>query len=664
MTKKTKFALIGLDSAIPSFVRKYFDMGILPNMRALAEEGTFSEILPVFPSHTAANWNTIATGAWPNTHGVTDMAIHLPGTPLTEVVSGFYSNLCQAEQLWKTAERSGKASILMKYIASWPPNIKNGIQVEGFGAPGGPGARPWGSSPLALSNSSCFSTLQMQNATQVSFTEPILVTPSPGQSGSRDSHDGQQPVAAEIKVGPHIGGGIPYTVTLQPSDHSGYEAAHITKSGSKEKEGSFVLKKGQISEWQIEDFDVDGKTVKASYRMKLVDLGSSSEPGSARSENGRGQKDAPTFRLFVSQIFPLEGWTYPDSIAHELVAKCGPFLESISHFPFAFGWTDENTFLDDLEYQAKWMTKATMYLMSSYSWDLYMTQWHGIDNAQHAFLRFDKSVLTPSQQELSERVVRRSYEIADDFVGGIAKSSGIATADGTIDGSNGHDDVHTFVISDHGHVMGKRRFFINQFLYEQGLIKLKRDQSTGKVSVDWSKTQAFAQGMVSVYVNLKGRDPEGSVKPGKEYEDLVDRIIEILYDVKDPLNGKRPFRLALSNRDSEFLGLSGERTGDVVTAVNPVYVPDNRMKFSGDLFENLNTGLPDGSIHGQQLPSVDLGEFGSIRSVLIAWGPTIKRGHVMKKAVKMVDIAPTISHILGIPAPKHSEGRVIHELFA
>jgi predicted AlkP superfamily phosphohydrolase/phosphomutase len=212
--------------------------------------------------------------------------------------------------------------------------------------------------------------------------------------------------------------------------------------------------------------------------------------------------------------------------------------------------------------------------------------------------------------------------------------------------------------------MGKRRFFINQFLYEQGLIKLKRDRTTGKPAVDWSKTQAFAQGMVSVYVNLKGRDPEGAVQPGKEYEDLVNRLIDLLYDVKDPLNGQRPFRLALSNSDSEFLGLSGDRTGDVITAVNPVYVPDNRMRFTGDLFENLNTGLPDGSIHGQQLPSVDLGEYGSIRSVLIAWGPTIRKGHVMQKPVRMVDIAPTISHILGIPAPKHSEGRVLHEIFA
>jgi predicted AlkP superfamily phosphohydrolase/phosphomutase len=211
--------------------------------------------------------------------------------------------------------------------------------------------------------------------------------------------------------------------------------------------------------------------------------------------------------------------------------------------------------------------------------------------------------------------------------------------------------------------MGKRRFFINQYLYEQGLIKLKTDPASRKITVDWSKTQAFAQGMVSVYVNLKGREPSGSVEPGKEYEDLVERLIELLYDVKDPQNGRRPFRLALSNRDSEYLGLSGERTGDVILAVNPVYVPDNRMRFTGDLFENLKTGLPDGSIHGQQLPSVDLGEFGTIRSLLIATGPTIKKGYEMKRPVKMVDIAPTIAHCLDLPPPRDCEGAVIRELF-
>jgi predicted AlkP superfamily phosphohydrolase/phosphomutase len=486
----------------------------------------------------------------------------------------------------------------------------------------------------------------------------MLVTSNPGQSDSAVRGQEAQTFATEIKVGPHIGGGISYALTLHESNGAGYDSVLISKPGY--EQGRFVLKKGQISEWQVEEFDVKGKKVRASFRMKLIEIGNSDKTDLTK-ENTEAKA---RFKLFVSQIFPLDGWSFPEHIAQELVQECGPFLESISHFPFAFGWTDENTFLEDLDYQAKWMTRATARLMSRYDWDLYMTQWHGIDNAEHAFLRFDKSVLTPVQQEMSDRVVRRSYEIADQFVGSIAQSAGVTTANGTINGRDCHGNVYAFVISDHGHVMGKRRFFMNQYLYEQGLIKLKRDRSNGKVAVDWSKTRAFAQGMVSVYVNLKGRDPEGSVEPGKEYEDLVNHIIDLLYDVKDPLNGQRPFRLALSNRDSEFLGLSGDRTGDVVTAVNPVYVPDNRMRFTGELFENLNTGLPDGSIHGQQLPSVDLGEFGSIRSVLIAWGPKIKKGHVMEKPVKMVDIAPTISHILGIPAPKHNEGRVLHELFA
>jgi predicted AlkP superfamily phosphohydrolase/phosphomutase len=302
------------------------------------------------------------------------------------------------------------------------------------------------------------------------------------------------------------------------------------------------------------------------------------------------------------------------------------------------------------------MGNATEYLMANNDWDLYMTQWHGIDNTQHAFLRFDKSVLSEYERELSERVVLRSYEIADDYVGQVAKAAAANHNGGT-------EEVYTFVISDHGHVMGKRRFFINQYLYEQGLIKLKRDHSTGKITIDWNKTQAFAQGMVSLYINLKSREPNGVVLPGKEYEDLVEKLIDLLYDLKDPKTGQRAIRLALSNRDSEFLGLGGDRTGDIIFAVSPTYVADNRIRFSGELFENLKTGLPDGSIHGQQLPSVDLREYGTIRSLLIAHGPNIKKGYKMEKPVKMVDIAPTIAYLLNMPAPKNCEGTIIRDLF-
>ena len=628
----TKVVLIGLDAAIPTLVQKYFKMGKLPNMRKLASKGTWSEIIPAYPTHTASNWNTVSTGAWPKTHGVTDMVVHLPGTHLTEIKSGFFSDLCQAEQIWKTAERFDKKSILLKYIASWPPNIKKGLQVEGFGAPGGPGARPWGSSPLSISNSACYCTTPLENSIIVSFSQANL---SQWKNNTNQSH--LPPMESEIRIGPI--GGVTYNILLLALESKNeYDTILITKN--KETEKGFFLKKGQLSDWVIEVFEVNEKPIKASFRMKLIDTSIS---------------EKITFKLFVSQVFPLEGWTFPNHLAKELVERFGPFLESISHFPYVFGWIDEKTYLDDANYQAKWMGGATDYLMSKDEWDLYMTQWHGIDNTQHAFLRFDKSVLTEQESKTCDDVVLKTYEIADELVGDIVQATEKA--------KKKDPDIYTLVVSDHGHVMGKRRFFINAYLYQKGLIKLKKDPSTNKITVDWENTQAFSQGMVHVYVNLKGRDPNGAVNPGNDYDEVVKKVIDALYDAKDPKTGMRPICLALSNKDAEFIGLSGERAGDIIFAANPIYAGDNRLKISGELFEDIKVGFRDGSIHGAQLPSVDLGEYGTIKSMFIADGPKIKKNHIRNKPINMVDIAPTIAHILGIPPPKNSEGAILYDIF-
>lgn len=643
----TKVALLGIDAAIPTLVQKFFNMGKLPNMAKLAKNGVWAEGIPAFPTHTASNWNTVSTGAWPKTHGVTDMVVHHPGTPLTEITSGFFSNLCKAEQIWRTAERHGKKNILMKYIGSWPPTVEKSIQVEGFGAPGGPGSRPWGSSPLAVANSSCFCTISLQNATKISF--------SPGELSSWKNipalkSSSLPPMESRIQIGP-ANKPLVYNVLLLQSNggidngSNGHNVAIIARN--KDASSGVILEKNQTSRWIADEFqDNDGKSIRASFRMKLMDIGNSNA-----GENAAHNDDI-NFKLYVSQVFPLEGWTFPDSLSQELADRFGPFLESISHFPYVFGWIDEDTYLEDVSYQAKWIGKASDYLINKYDWDLYMMQWHGVDNTQHAFLRFDKSVLSSKEAEMGDRVTLSSYEIADELVGAIYDSF-----------SKKNEDIYTFVLSDHGHVMGKRRFFINSYLYQKGLIKLKRDEATGKATIDWNNTQAFSQGMVHVYVNLKGREPHGSVNPGRDYDIVVNKLLDILYDIKDEKTGLRPISLALRNGDAEFLGLSGQMAGDIIFAANPVYAIDNRVRVNEPLFEDLKTGLPDGSIHGQQLPSVDLGQYGTIKSMFIAHGPKIKKGYVRKKPISLLDVAPTIAHILDIPAPRDSEGAVMHDLF-
>jgi predicted AlkP superfamily phosphohydrolase/phosphomutase len=643
VTKKA--VLIGLDGLVPSLVERYFNSDNLPNIKKLAMEGARAECIPVFPTNSASNWTSISTGALPRTHGVVDMVVHLPGTPLTEIKSGFYSDLCQAEQIWSTCERVGKKVLLLKYIASWPPNIGKGVQVEGFGAPGGPASRPWGTTPVALSTATCYSSTQLENAKIVSFHEANISNwknISPTTTIASDL----PPLEAEITIGPS--NRVRYSVLLFCSSSSNslnkYDTALLGKN--KDATNGIILKKGQLSDWVIEDFETNGITKKGSFRVKLIDI------GTGEKNNNIG------FKLFISQIFPIEGWTFPKSVALKLINTIGPLLESISHFPYAFGWTDENTYLDDISYQAKWISNATKYLMSQYGWDLYMTHWQATDNTAHGFLRFDKSVLTQQESEIADRVVQRTYEISDELVGNIFRVANDSSKE-----LNSNDEIYTFIVSDHGQVMGKRRFFINAYLYEKGLIKLKRDSATQKISVDWKNTRAFAQGMVHVYVNLKGRDPEGAVNPGNEYDNTVERLIDTLYNVKDPKTGLRPISFALTNKESEFLGLSGERAGDVIFAAHPVYAVDNRIKVSGDLFEDLKVAFRDGSIHGAQLPSVDLGEQGTMKTVFIAHGPNIKKGYIRKKPISVIDIAPTIAHALGIPAPKDSDGNIIYDLF-
>lgn len=628
----SKVALIGLDAAVPSLVRRFFNRGVLPNLSRLASDGVLAECIPVFPTHTASNWNTVSTGSWPKTHGVTDMVVHIPGDPLTEVTSGFYSNLCRSEQIWNTAETAGKRVILMKYIGSWPPTLKNGIQIEGFGAPGGPASRPWGSSPLSIANSSCYCTTLLPNATFLDFSDA-----SPSQENENLPRSHLPAKRAQIKVTEN--GPIFYIFALATTPDAEYDTLVIAPSNN--PSAFFHLRKGQYSDWLVDEFQVDGSKIRGSFRMKLMDIGG---------------RSSTTVKLFLSQIFPTEGWTFPAHMSSELISNCGYFLESISHFPCVFGWIDEQTYLNDAKYQADWLGKATKYLMSKYEWDLYMMQWHGIDNTQHAFLRFDKSALTPEEAVLCDSVVQKSYQIADYLVGEIVEATR-----STLVGSN-KTDINIIAMSDHGHVMGKRRFFINAYLYEKGFISLKRHPVSKKITVDWGKTKAFVQGMVHLYVNLKGREPEGCVSPGKEYEDALDDLINVLYDVKDPINGFRPIALALRNKESEFIGLSGDRVGDIVFAAHPLYAIDNRVRINEELFENLKTLYPDGSIHGAQLPSVDLGENGTTNALFIAQGPRIKKGYVREKPINIVDIAPTITHILDIPPPKHCEGRVMYDI--
>jgi predicted AlkP superfamily phosphohydrolase/phosphomutase len=140
-----------------------------------------------------------------------------------------------------------------------------------------------------------------------------------------------------------------------------------------------------------------------------------------------------------------------------------------------------------------------------------------------------------------------------------------------------------------------------------------------------------------VYVNLKGRDPEGIVEP-EDYEKVQQEIMDALLTYRDPETGKRPVALALSKQDARILGLYGDRIGDVIYAINPWF----------------------GSQHGQILPTAEYGAC-SLKALLVFNGPGIKKGHRLQRTVWLTDIVPTICYLLDMPVPEHAEGAIIYQ---
>jgi predicted AlkP superfamily phosphohydrolase/phosphomutase len=617
----TKAIVIGLDAATPELTQKYIAEGRCPNLARLIASGYMAPALPTIPTATSINWTTIATGAWPGTHGIVGMEVHLPGDGHPDkTVSGFNTDLCNAEYLWNAAERGGKKPFLMRYTCSWPPTVRSGFQVDGDG-------KSWTqTNPNLAAPEAAYSTRELRGAAR------LELRPAEGWAGLGQ----EEALEAELSIvafgaaddaplqipgwpgrwGTPVDSGVRLYLLVRRGPSGGYESVTVCR----DKDLASAVDTLRPGEWSKPTYETlysrHGRRPCGVW-FKLVSLSA----------------DGSELTLFQPEIFPADGvFTRPESLAEELTALAGPYIDEPGHVAHCFvGWVDEETYFELLEYQAQWFTKAAEYTLKRYGWDLFMTQVHGIDWSMHVFTGHHGIVIDP-YPNLWE-MMGRNYEIYDRMVGRFMELA--------------DEDTLLVVVSDHGSIDATVDFNPSQLLLERGLQVRKAIEGTythGQPGlqvlaplgeIDWSKTKAYAS-HGEIRINLKGRDPGGIVEPGEEYERVVAECIAALYDARDEKTGKRKVSLALTREDARTIGLYGERVGDIVYTVN--------AEFGGN--------------HGE-LPNVHHG-ISSLNALLVMSGPGVKQG-VRGKHVWLTDVAPTVAYLLGIPRPHDAEGRVLFE---
>src|SRR5262249_5009886 len=133
-----------------------------------------------------------------------------------------------------------------------------------------------------------------------------------------------------------------------------------------------------------------------------------------------------------------------------------------------------------------------------------------------------------------------------------------------------HADDRTLVIvlSDHGFNSFQRGVHLNTWLHANGYLALKPGAEPGAdagdflLSVDWSRTRAYALGIGSVYLNLKGREASGIVERD-DAAGVAGAIAAGLTGMVDPARGAVAIQGA-SMREQVYSGPYAAESPDLV----------------------------------------------------------------------------------------------------
>ena len=202
------------------------------------------------------------------------------------------------------------------------------------------------------------------------------------------------------------------------------------------------------------------------------------------------------------------------------------------------------------------------------------------------------------------------------------------------------------LISDHGIEGTYKLVAINKLLQERGL--LATDQ---RGRVDLAKTKVIYATMNNGYLLINSTDRKGGIVAPEQRSDVVQRLRELLLEIHD---GDRQIVTAVYDpqSDGDSRGIGGESGGDLYFDLLPGYEPDSRL----GAVELIAKREPHG-MHGfnPRKPSM--------RTLMVINGPGVRSGQRLGN-VGLVDFAPTLAELLGIPIPKNATGRVLQEVFA
>ena len=620
-TLADRVVIIGLDGLEPTLAEKFMAEGKLPHLSLLKKEGTYARLQTTTPAISPVAWSSFMTGSEPSKHNIFDFLSRDPKTYLPSLSSAYIGRpkrvlsvgkyavplskpeirgMRKSVPFWKTLGEAGIFSTVLRVPITFPPEKFSGHLLSGMCAPDLKGSQ----GTFAFYTTDKVKHKKREGGVVI----PVEVRDGRVRTTISGPENSLLKKAEEIKV--------PMDIVIDKKKSE----VRVEVSGER-----FRLKVGEFSPWIKIAFKPGlGMRVKAIARFLVSQVEPHFEMYLTPLNIDPGKPALPISHPFIYSIY--------------LSKFLGSFItlgEANDTWALNEGALKEAAFLE-LTYSNHMEWEAMLFnAISKTKKGAVVCVFETTDSIQHMFWRYlDKThpALQAGSPELSPQVIEDLYRRMDDLIGRVTAKLDPRSA--------------LIVMSDHGFKSFRRGVNLNSWLYLNGYLKLKDGKATSDEwfrDVDWQRTKAYALGLGGLYVNQKEREANGIVSAGDETRALKAELIGKLNGLRDDAAGDIAITEAY-DRDKVYSGPYAGNAPDLIIGYNQGFRASWDSvtgKVDSTVFEdNIKAWSGDHCIDPRHVPGV----FFFSRKI-------------EAKTPSIMDVAPTVLTLFGLPVPAHMDGR-------
>jgi predicted AlkP superfamily phosphohydrolase/phosphomutase len=596
--KIRKLIFIGFDGLDPHLTERWMSEGKLPNLARLRETGGYGRLRTTYPALSPVAWSTFATGVNPGKHNIFDflnrgVKSYMPELSMAKVTAPgskwrrpTVESRRRSESFWTILGRHQIQSTILRVPVTFPAEKFNGRMISAMSTPDLKGTQ--GSFSLFTTSSTAGAAHKMEGG----FTCAL--------ERRADGFHGWLEGPEELKT-----------------------PLRVRDSTLEIQNQSFALRPHEFTPW----IKVRFGPARGIVRFLVTGAG-------------------PEFTMYASPVQmdpenPALPISHPAAYSVYLAKLFGSFATlGMAEDTWALneGVLGERDFLSQA--YSVFEERRTMFA------DALAKTRRGV-----AGCVFDTS------DRVQHMFFREMRDGCGEFGGAIEEM--YRRMDAVVGETLRHVDSRTLllVLSDHGFRAFNRGVNLNAWLREHGYLNLVGQalppanpsaDAGGEYfeGVDWKSTRAYALGLGGLYVNLRGREPEGIVEPG-ESRQLKAELIRELTGLKDIEHGA----CAIANMydaDAIYAGPYLDRAPDLIAGFNDGYrtawgAALGRVR--GPIFEtNDKAWSGDHCVDPPQVPGV-----------------LFANRKIDAKNPGLEDLAPTILQMFGVDPPAWMEGKPVFQ---